>query len=290
MILSLGGIKVEFNFNLPEWVLPAALFHRDFFITGSPEVCITVYPTDYPEDQLGDPVFVSTSWSTYHVGRQTAIRLFVTDQWHTNGTYTLILNPDGDCGELYISVGLGQRNENGSIELLPPGLDHLLAVWLLSRHCGVMLHSCGLQTSTGRGLIFTGISGAGKSTTAILWKRYAGATLFCDERVAVRKQDGCFWLHGTPWHGKDTVAKPGPASLERLFVLQHASENIARPLRPAEAISLLLPRAYLPFWDRDGMANTLEFLEDLSSTIPCYELGFTPDQRAVDYVQCLISS
>ncbi len=114
--------------------------------------------------------------------------------------------------------------------------------------------------------------------------------MLCDERVAVRKQEGRFWVYGTPWHRKGRPSTPGPAALERLFIIEHGNENRARQIQPAEAVALLLARAYLPLWDPAGMAFSLEFLEDLCGAIPCYRLGFTPDRRAVEYVECLSSS
>jgi len=38
------------------------------------------------------------------------------------------------------------------------------------------------------------------------------------------------------------------------------------------------------FYHMTGMKYTLEFITDFAQTVPCYELQFTPDQRAIDEV------
>ena len=108
-----------------------------------------------------------------------------------------------------------------------------------------------------------------------------------DERVAVRVQNGRYWLYGTPWHSTAQVSSAASTPLGAIFILQHAPQNQARRLAPPEAVALLLVRAYLPFWDPAGMAFTLEFLDELCHSLPVYELGFVPDASVVDYVRCL---
>jgi len=74
--------------------------------------------------------------------------------------------------------------------------------------------------------------------------------------------------------------------LERVFIIQHADENRAVPLIPLDATSRLLVRSFPTFWDQKGMTFTLEFLSQLSQAVPCYELGFVPDESVVDFVRC----
>lgn len=111
-----------------------------------------------------------------------------------------------------------------------------------------------------------------------------------DECIAIFQHDGAFWVQGTAWHGRYKNLSPAKAPVKSLFVLEHAGANHAQPLRPAQAVASLLPRIYLPFWDRALMDRTLAFLDDLCSAVPCYRFGFVPDHSAVEYVQCLIAS
>ena len=84
------------------------------------------------------------------------------------------------------------------------------------------------------------------------------------------------------------VFSPEAAPLERVFIIQHASENGVVPLSPPDAASRLLARSFATFWDAEGMAFTLKFLGQLSQAVLCYELGFVADESVVDFVRCLM--
>ena len=83
------------------------------------------------------------------------------------------------------------------------------------------------------------------------------------------------------------MALPDHAPLEQIFILKQARQNLANPLAPFVAVSHLLGRIFPPLWSANGMGFTLEFLEDLCNTIPCYELSFLPEPSVVEYVRCL---
>jgi len=77
------------------------------------------------------------------------------------------------------------------------------------------------------------------------------------------------------------------APLERIFVIQHAEENQATALSPMEAVSRLLVASFPPFWDAEGMGFAVEFLTRLVDTVPCYQLGFSPDEDVVAFIRCI---
>lgn len=151
----------------------------------------------------------------------------------------------------------------------------------------VLLHACGVKDGE-RGLVFAGTSGAGKSTIARLWEGQEGISVLSDDHVIVRERDGQFWVYGTPWPGQGGMSTPEAATLERVFLVQHASENRAVPLGPLDGASGLLLRSFTTFWDVEGMAFTLDLLGQLSQKVPCYELGFVPDESVINFVRCLM--
>jgi hypothetical protein len=72
--------------------------------------------------------------------------------------------------------------------------------------------------------------------------------------------------------------------LERIFFLRQGSENSLTDCTEASAVARLLTCAFLPHWDAEGMAFSLEFLAELAAAVPCQELTFTPDRRAIELV------
>ncbi len=177
----------------------------------------------------------------------------------------------------------GSGRPVGSLsEILDPLLINLL---LAERRMGMIMHACGIDDG-GLGLLFPGASRAGKSTMAKLWQK-AGATVLCDDRVILHRLDGRFWLCGTPWCSYPGLTSPGRVPLSKLYFLKHAPDNAVEPLTPAAAAAQLLTNCFPPFHDQEALAFILEFSGQLASEIPAYELGFVPDQSAVEFLRSL---
>jgi hypothetical protein len=164
-------------------------------------------------------------------------------------------------------------------------LDELLFINLLARGRGVEIHSCGVGDADGQGYLFVGESGAGKSTSARLWLREEGVELLSDDRIIVRREGARFWMYGTPWHGEAELSEPRRVELRRIFFLRHGEGNeIVRQTR-VEAAARLFSNAFPTFYNAEGLAFTLEFLDELTKSVPCAELVFVPDGGVVDFVR-----
>ncbi|TET41088.1 MAG: hypothetical protein E3J63_02515 [Elusimicrobia bacterium] len=109
-------------------------------------------------------------------------------------------------------------------------------------------------------------------------------TILSDDRMIIRKKNARFWIYGTPWHGDARVYSPETAHLEKIFFLKHARKIMLKKLSPVEATSRLIVCSFPTFWDKKGMEFTLRFCAELVKKIPCYELGFVPDESILDFV------
>lgn len=171
------------------------------------------------------------------------------------------------------------------VDALEFPLDELLFLRLLATRGGLELHACGVVAPSGQGYLFAGQSGDGKTTTARLWEDLPGATVLSDDRIIVRRgTEGTWWMYGTPWHGEAELAANVKAPLRALLLLERGERNALQEVPPAEAVSSLLARSFVPFHDAGLMAVTLQLLEDLTREIPCLRLPFVPDAEAVRFV------
>jgi hypothetical protein len=162
----------------------------------------------------------------------------------------------------------------------------LLMTSLLGTGYGIMLHACGVIDGD-EGIVFAGTGSAGKTTTAHLWNNNSGVRVINDDHTIIRKVEDHFRVYGTPWHGQGGFAQAENAPLKKIFIIRHAQSNQSKRLSPAKAAADLLVRCFAPLWDNKAMAFTLQFMDELCQSIPCYELGFVPDQTSVEYVKCL---
>ena len=191
--------------------------------------------------------------------------------------------PDFSSGEVTLRRACFQSAQ-GLWPLEYP-LDELLLQGLLARGRGAEIHACGIADASGRGLLFVGQSGAGKTTMARLWEGVPGITVLSDDRVILRRVGGSFVMFGTPWHGEAALAEPASAPLTGVFFLEHGAANVLLPLRGAAAATRLFACGFPPFFDRAGLDFTLKFLGELVAEVPCHELRFAPDGQAVEFVE-----
>jgi hypothetical protein len=164
-------------------------------------------------------------------------------------------------------------------------IDELALMHRLSQGEGVELHALGLVDRDGSGYLFLGHSGAGKSTTARLWMAQPGVKLLSDDRIILRKQDGNFWMYGTPWHGDAGVASPTCAPLSAIFLLEQAPTHQILPMAPGKAAAELFARAFVPHYLKQGIQFSLSFFDDLTRSIPCSIFRFAPTEAAVEAIR-----
>jgi len=167
-------------------------------------------------------------------------------------------------------------------------LQVLLINYLALNKKGVFVHSIGVKDLDGRGLLFAGKSGAGKSTTARLWHEYSKATVLNDDRIIVRKLNGKFFIYGSPWHGEfgDYLqAHIESAPLEKLFFIYHASKNETQRISEKEAFNLLYPALFPTFWDRGCLENVVSSSWDLVKSVSSFSLGFVNNKEVIEFIR-----
>lgn len=207
-----------------------------------------------------------------------------------DGGYRIDCTSEAFGAEPYKTAFFDDSFTRGTIHMRVPGLnpldyplDEVLVANLLGRGRGVELHSCGIIDEEGRGRLFVGVSGAGKSTTARLWEgRTRG--IVSDDRVIVREHDGAMWMYGTPWHGEAALSMPGRVPLSGVYLLAQAPANALVPLTQAEAVARLFRCTFPLFYDGGALDFTLSFLERLAARVPVRELQFARDPKVVELV------
>ena len=163
-------------------------------------------------------------------------------------------------------------------------LDELLMIHRLACGEGVETHAVGIVDDAGRGHLFLGHSGAGKSTTARLWRSQSNAHILSDDRIILRGREGRIWMYGTPWHGDAGIASPASAPLSRIYLLEHSSKTEFVGLAPGRAAAELFARSFVPHHSHEGLEFTLRFLDRVAREIPCSVFCFLPDQSAVEAI------
>lgn len=154
----------------------------------------------------------------------------------------------------------------------------------LAREGGVLMHGAGIAANR-NGLVFSGVSGAGKSTMADFYLAQDQPVL-SDERIIIRKIGNRFLLCGTPWHGTSRAVDGRVVPLDCLYFIRHGSG--AHRLRKLPALQVCqwgLQQCFLPHWDREGMAKTVDFFSELAERIDSYDLAFLNQPDVIEFLQ-----
>lgn len=148
---------------------------------------------------------------------------------------------------------------------------------------GVVIHSSTISWN-GKGIMFTAPSGTGKSTQTKLWQNYFGkeVTLLNDDTPAVTVIDNKPQVYGTPWCGSSGINNNGSAPIAAIVILEQEKHNSIKRLSTKEALDRLMPRTFLPYFDRDLMNKALNVLEKIVFNVPIYLLKCKPDNEAVE--------
>lgn len=191
------------------------------------------------------------------------------------------------CSEMLIRI----TEMDGITKVINPlcyPLDQILLMYYLSHREGALIHCAGLEYD-GRGYIFPGKSGAGKSTISRILAGRDGFDILSDDRMVVRKFGSTFYAFGTPWPGEAEIAVNKNFPLSAIFFVSHGMSNRIERMAPREALERLLPLTSIPWYDVDIMTKMLAFCEDLTSHMPAYALSFKPDAEVTDLFENFIS-
>ena len=164
-------------------------------------------------------------------------------------------------------------------------LDEVLMIHRLACGYGLEVHAVGIVDEIGRGHLFLGHSGAGKSTTARLWLSHRGVQILSDDRIILRADGKKILMYGTPWHGDAGISSPDCAAVTNIYFLEQYGQNEILPLAPGVAAGELFARSFVPRHCAESLDFSLSFMERVTRQIPCNIFRFLPQQSAVEAIR-----
>lgn len=162
-------------------------------------------------------------------------------------------------------------------------LNALLFTHLSTRHA-IEMHSS-LVDINGKGIMFLGPSGIGKTTQAELWMKYRDAEIINGDMVFVKQEPECFLGCGSPWHGSSPYCLNKQVPLSALIVLKQSNGNSIRRLTGFEMVSSVMSSVFFPTWYKEGHEAVCKTFDALLRSVPVYELSCRPDEEAVRLVE-----
>ena len=275
MQIGIGDLTVSFA---PASLQPSDVYERFTVEAGPPALALELQSGKIPDLPPEETAFDTRAlWSFY----KSAGRYVFRDRPLTRKRPRTVFSIESDfrSGTIYA------RQPHPFPFRYP--LDQIVMVNLFARNAGMLAHACGIKRGS-EGVLFPGVSTAGKSTMSRLWERRGGVTVLNDDRVVIRKKDDGLWIFGTPWHGDAKLFSSDGAPLKKVFFIRHGEKNEMKKIDPLDAVSRLVVCSFFPFWDRTGMDLVLGLCSELAASVPCYELSFVPDEGVLDLLETVI--
>lgn len=174
-----------------------------------------------------------------------------------NNVY-LRLYDDYQKADVYIP----QKNENSAVEFDALNLLLLAYKYRMIATGNILMHSAAV-IHRGSGILFCGMSGAGKSTQAGLWNRHLKAWALNFDQPCVLMDKDDVVVHGSPWSGKERCYINSCAPLKAIVFVEQADVNEALLLSEAEAFQRsILTTMYIPYLRKSSgcLSQTLKSL------------------------------
>lgn len=274
-LMALGGVRIGFTFerviDIDEWLQP-------FLCEGA----------DRPDVE----VFFSWNWSeamtpqTKQIGEDIFHRYYeepTCDFCETKGGYKgIIARTISDKAYTRLCCYVNER----PFIMTPPNLGGLLRFIPLSaallRRGVLVLHAAQILYK-GRGILFSGPSGVGKSTQAGLWATYVGARLVCADRTLLCRLSNGWQSRGFPYDGSDAVRSTEcfqPGCIVFVERSKTGSPSVRR-LRGKEALVRLYEQQLC---ERAGHAterHIWDMLAAVAESLPIFLLQTTQEEESV---------
>lgn len=166
------------------------------------------------------------------------------------------------------------------------GLNNSLMLLFAFRTAGMMtleMHSS-VVVKDGRGYMFLGKSGTGKSTHSRQWLEHIpGSVLLNDDNPIIRvTDDGVARVYGSPWSGKTPCYRNAEAPIGAVVRIRQHPENKITRLSVVEAYASIYSSCSGLKSQRsiaDGLHATMEHV---AVEVPCFVLDCRPDHEAAD--------
>lgn len=190
-----------------------------------------------------------------------------------------------ECG--IIKISKDYRSAKAWIGGIPGERRYALdtALMLLYTFASSKLDTLLVHASTveyeGKGYLFLGKSGTGKSTHSCLWiENISGIELLNDDNPIIRIMDEKVYVYGSPWSGKTSCYRNRRLPIGGIVRLKQAPFNRITPLTGIKAYAALLPSCSCMKWNHDMAEAIHSTISKVIERIPVYSLECLPNKEA----------
>ncbi|MDD7404078.1 MAG: PqqD family protein [Butyribacter sp.] len=146
------------------------------------------------------------------------------------------------------------------------------------------LHSASVLYD-GKAWLFSGYSGAGKSTHVNLWKKLFDTPVLNGDLNLIGFSEGEAVIYGIPWCGTSGISQSARHLLGGIVFLKQAVHNKCVTLATDRKVIMTAQRLISPMWTKELYQKNLAFAEALQEKIAICRLECTKEDEAAQVMQ-----
>lgn len=194
----------------------------------------------------------------------------------------LIYKKGDKCAFFYIKKEV--YNYDTMVSLIESTPFLMLNMLVQLENNGFLIHTSAFDMK-GKGMLFSGESGAGKTTLTSLIDKYSDYKILTDETAVIKICNERIMIYGTPWKGSGAQYYSNSVCvLKGINFIYHGLKNNMEILEKEETIRLLMKQSFPYFWDRNSMAKLFSIINRIIYKIEIRKLFFLPNETVVKYI------
>ena len=148
----------------------------------------------------------------------------------------------------------------------------------------LILHASFINVK-GEAVLFTGDSGIGKSTQALLWEKHRNAEIINEDKALIFIKDKKAFAAGLPFSGSSKTCKNKCLPLKAVISLSQAPENSVNVLSGTEKFLKIFKNIYQIPYDSFILGKQLDTAKEISEKTKVLSLACTPDKTAIEITE-----
>ena len=193
---------------------------------------------------------------------------------------TTVAITDAEIADNYSTF---DTNNPCSVEVLL--IHKAISTYLLEKKDGFLFHASSIKVGD-KAVIFTALSGTGKSTQARHWKQCFGDEVeyINDDKPFIRLVDGTFYVYGSPWNGKHRLGGNIKAPVGYVCFLCRDEEDRVEKISSYEAIPLFLSQT-LGFKEKENQLKVLTLLDKFLKSVKTFRIYCTDTDNSARIIR-----
>jgi len=238
------------------------------------EEASAVFRAPYIEEINGMKVKKSDEfWTVYRLGDYILIRTSCPISTYCKEAL-LVIRPEEKSWDIIID------SSTGVVDPMCYPIDGLLLYYLTALNDDIFIHGSGVSHN-GKGYLFSGRSGRGKSTIAGIF-RDSGSEVVHDDRLILRIKNNKAYMYNTPVYEGDRYRK---AELSSIYIIGHGNRNITFRTGNSEAITAVMANCIQHHWDTALIGRLTGAILKMINLVDVKILQFVPDSTVVSFIE-----